>query len=83
MNPNNSDTAEMLKKLLVACLAGLEAGYVTSANLTVDGAVPRSCRKKINGSTRRSHEKFPEDPRWPPYGAKNRSLGPRSTPPTA
>jgi hypothetical protein len=83
MNPSNSDPAEMLKKLLVVCLGGLEAGYVTRANLAVDGAVPRSCRKKIKSSARRSDEKFPEDPRWPPHGGANRSLCPRSTPPTA
>jgi 3-oxoacyl-[acyl-carrier protein] reductase len=51
MNPANSETAEMLKKLMalprygtveeiaamVAYLAGPEAGYVTGASLTIDG----------------------------------------------
>jgi NAD(P)-dependent dehydrogenase (short-subunit alcohol dehydrogenase family) len=37
IDPNNSETAEILKKLMVACLAGLEASYVTGASLTNDG----------------------------------------------
>jgi hypothetical protein len=41
MNPNNSETAEMLKKLIVACLAGLEAACMTHASLAIDGALPR------------------------------------------
>jgi hypothetical protein len=54
MNPDNSETAEVLKKLMVACLAGLEADYVTRANLTIDAGVRRCCRKKIKSSTSRS-----------------------------
>jgi len=51
MNPDNTETAEMLKKLMalprygaaeeiaamVAYLAGPEAGYVTGASLLIDG----------------------------------------------
>lgn len=52
MNANDSETAEMLKKLMVACLAGLEADYVTRANLMIDAGVRRGCRKKIKSATR-------------------------------
>jgi hypothetical protein len=54
MNPDNSEIAEVLKKLMVACLAGLEADYVTRANLTIDAGVRHCCRKKIKSSTSRS-----------------------------
>jgi hypothetical protein len=54
MNPDNFETAELLKKLTVACLIGLAASHVTSANRAIDGEVPRSCRKKIKSSTSRS-----------------------------
>ena len=76
MNPNNSDTAEMLKKLLVACLAGLEAGYVRSAPIDAEYAVAGA--KITKGSTTRAHEKFTEDLHCPQHGAGNRSVCPRS-----
>jgi len=57
--------------------------YLTDVSLAPDGALPRSWRKKNKNSTERSHEKFPEDPRCRPHGAKNRSLCPRSPAPTA
>jgi len=46
MNRDNSETAEMLRKLMVACLTGLEADHVTRANLIIDAGVRRGCRKK-------------------------------------
>ena len=45
MNADNSETAEMLRKLMIACLAGLEASRCTSSDLAIDGGLPDSCRE--------------------------------------
>jgi hypothetical protein len=46
MNRDNSETAEMLRKLMVACLTGLEADHVTRANLIIDAGYAVAVAKK-------------------------------------